>query len=82
MELALLTTRDNPFNPHTQWDEWYAFDRRKGYHTCELLARVTNSADYIDDNSTEFAMAEIVKYHRVVDYVMVTRRNFNAVMQT
>ena len=33
---SLLTTVDNPFNPHTNFDEWYAFDLRMGYDTCLL----------------------------------------------
>lgn len=28
MEKYLLTTIDNPFNPFTQYDEWYAWDER------------------------------------------------------
>ena len=35
----MLTTTDNPFDPRTQWDEWYQWDERSGYHTCGLLAR-------------------------------------------
>lgn len=30
---VMLTTEDNPFDPFTQYDEWYAFDYEKGYHT-------------------------------------------------
>lgn len=36
----MLTTYDNPFDPHTQWDEWYVWDMMSGYHTPSLLARV------------------------------------------
>ncbi len=28
-----LTTVDNPYDPFTQWDEWYAYDEGKGYAT-------------------------------------------------
>ena len=37
----LLTTKDNPYNPFTHWDEWFAFDLQKGYATCGLVARLT-----------------------------------------
>lgn len=36
----MLTTVDNPFDPFTQFKEWYAFDMSHGYHTPSLLARV------------------------------------------
>ena len=38
-----LSTIDNPFNPATQFDDWYAFDVQKGYNTCALLNRVVES---------------------------------------
>lgn len=37
---TMLTTVDNPFDPFTQYDEWYAFDANMGYHTPGLLARI------------------------------------------
>lgn len=47
----MLTTRDNPFDPHTQYDDWESWDRDHGYYTNELLARVTNpSADITDED--------------------------------
>lgn len=40
-----LTTNDNPFNPFTQFDSWFAFDIEKGYYTCSRIARLTNLTD-------------------------------------
>lgn len=40
----MLTTYDNPYDPFTQFDEWYAYDVRLGYHTPGLLARVSHSS--------------------------------------
>lgn len=36
----MLSTLDNPYNPYTNWAEWYNFDCQKGYYTCSYLARV------------------------------------------
>ena len=36
----MLTTVDNPYDPFTQWDEWFLWDQNAGYHTPGLLARV------------------------------------------
>lgn len=35
----MLSTLDNPYNPFTQYDEWYIFDCQKGYYSCSYLAR-------------------------------------------
>ena len=42
-----LTTVDNPYDPFTQWDEWYAFDTMHGYGTCSYLARVAKTSDQL-----------------------------------
>lgn len=61
----MLTTIDNPFNPFTQWDEWYAFDRDKGYNTPGYLARIAKVSfelsDADQDLAIENAMSEIVE---------------------
>jgi hypothetical protein len=41
----MLTTYDNPFDPFTQWDEWYMWDMTNGYNTPGLLARLSYSSD-------------------------------------
>ena len=60
----MLTTRDNPYNPFVQFDEWFAFDTQMGYHTCALLGRVDlNSAELSEadqDYNVEMAMSRIV----------------------
>lgn len=61
----MLTTVDNPFDPFTQWDEWYAFDERSGYHTTSFLARIVVFSDELSEidqsQAIEFAIDEIVK---------------------
>lgn len=61
----MLTTVDNPFNPFTQFDEWYAYDQKLGYHTTEFLARIVrNSYDLSEpdqDAEIERAIDEIVR---------------------
>jgi hypothetical protein len=61
----MLTTFDNPFDPFTQWDEWYAFDMRNGYHTPGLLARIAKSSidlSPVDEYmATQYAIDEIVR---------------------
>ena len=52
-EAIMLTTIDNPFNPFTQWDEWFQFDTLKGYNTCGLLARIAKTSDELSESENE-----------------------------
>lgn len=53
MEKYRLTTDDNPFNPFTQWDEWYFYDLSQGYNTCERLARIAKPGFVLPDEANE-----------------------------
>lgn len=54
---VMLTTIDNPFNPFTDFEKWLAFDREKGYYTCEYLDRITE----IDIEMTDFGKKIIIE---------------------
>src|SRR5881397_3407087 len=60
----MLTTYDNPYDPFTQWDEWYSWDERAGYCSCGLLERISKSSDELSDadqaSAIQNAIAEIV----------------------
>ena len=61
----MLTTVDNPFNPYEDFDAWYAFDERAGYHTMQYLARIVKSSHELSDAdqslALELAIDEIVR---------------------
>lgn len=63
----MLTTTDNPFDPFTQFEEWFLYDAQAGYHTCAYLARVVVSSDELseaDQNlAIDQAMDEIIAEH-------------------
>lgn len=48
-KLVMLTTVDNPYDPFTHWDEWYAFDSVNKYYTLDYLARVQRTSDELSD---------------------------------
>lgn len=65
--VSMLTTVDNPYDPRTQWAEWYQWDVAQGYNTSAYLARVALIADefpeQVQDLQTEAAIDEIIALH-------------------
>lgn len=61
---VLLSTTDNPYNPFTEFDQWYAFDTQVGHHTLALLGRVCITSDELSEldqsRAIDHAMDEIV----------------------
>lgn len=47
--MVRITTEDNPFNPFTEWNEWYFYDLSKGYSTCERLDRIAKTSSELSD---------------------------------
>lgn len=74
---TMVTTLDNPYNPFTQFDDWFAFDEGKGYHTCSYLARITRTSNDLpevdDDLEIEHAVDEIVKLNLTGNYKKVVK---------
>ena len=64
--ICMLTTFDNPYDPFTHFDEWFAYDIEKGYYSCSRLARIAVISDDMSekevDQEVERAIDEIIKY--------------------
>jgi hypothetical protein len=75
----MLTTVDNPFDPFTQFDEWFAYDTAMGYGTAGMLARIANCSDELSDadqdEAIESAIDEIVKQNVLGLYRKAVRQN-------
>lgn len=73
----MLTTIDNPYNPWTQFDEWYAWDEQAGYHTSGFLARIAITSDELSEAdqsvAIENAIDEIVRENVLGIYKKVAR---------
>ena len=73
MRVVALSTKDNPFNPITQFDDWYRFDMDKGYSSCSYLARITNSSESNNETANvddvESAIDEIINYLPLALYI-------------
>ena len=70
-----LSTADNPYNPFTQFDEWYAFDEGKGYHSSEYLARIAEDNTGLSEKeqilAKNLAIEEILQYNLTGNYIKV-----------
>ena len=60
MAKTMLTTIDNPFDPFTQFEEWFGFDQDKGYNTCSYLARIAKTSDELSQQDEDLAIEEAV----------------------
>jgi hypothetical protein len=56
----MLTTVDNPYDPFTQWDEWFAWDLHAGYHTPGLLARVARLSSELSEGDQHVAIQQAI----------------------
>lgn len=67
VQLHMLTTVDNPYDPFTEYDQWSAFDEEHGYYTPQLLARIAITSSELSetdqDLAIETAIDEIIEYN-------------------
>jgi hypothetical protein len=67
MMVSMLTTIDNPYDPFTQWDDWFLFDMQAGYNSPGMVARIAKLSNELtpaqENKAIEDAIDEIVKYN-------------------
>lgn len=56
----MLTTKDNPYNPFTDWYAWLAWDQAAGYHTSSYLARIVRSSDDLSEADQDTAISDAI----------------------
>ena len=82
----MLTTVDNPFDPFTRFDEWYAYDVTMGYCTSSFLDRVANLSDELSEPDAALALQEaideIIQENVSGMWRKVTRESFQALGMT
>lgn len=64
MQVPMLTTVDNPWNPGTHWEEWNEYDNRKGYNTNGLLAKFSFPSNGISQADL------LIELERAIDYIV------------
>ena len=60
-----ITTKDNPYSPFTQFDDWFHYDVLAEHNTCAYLARLwqgsTDASEFDQFNSLQLAIDELVE---------------------
>ena len=66
MAKCALTTFDNPYNPHTDFNNWFVYDETHGQQRSSHLARIERTSNAMSDEENdaeiERAIDEIIKY--------------------
>lgn len=70
-----LSTKDNPFNPLTEFDHWYTYDLNQGRDTSGYQARIVKTSDQIPpvyhDAAVEDGIDEILEMNPESNYIKV-----------
>lgn len=83
MANVMLTTIDNPYNPFTHFDEWYAYDEIKAMEEnrptcCSYLARMSFESDDISEKEleevNEAVIDDICQLNLTGKFVKVTQK--------
>ena len=79
MAKAMLTTKDNPFDPFEDFASWFRYDLDKGYNSCEYLGRIAKTSEEFteeeNDIEVERAIDEIIKYDFMNIYKKKTKKS-------
>lgn len=63
---AMITTKDNPYDPFENFSQWFIYDVEKGYNSCSYLGRIAKTSDALseqeNDKIVEEAIDEIIKF--------------------
>lgn len=75
MAACMLSTLDNPYNPHVNYDDWFRYDMDKGYNCCAFLDRIAKTSSQLSDEENEAeierAIDEIIKYDPLCTYFKI-----------
>lgn len=61
-----LTTFDNPYDPFSDFTNWFLFDSLAGYNSCGYLARIARTSELMSEKEKQIeierAIDEIIQY--------------------
>jgi nicotinic acid mononucleotide adenylyltransferase len=60
MDRHMLSTKDNPYDYFSEFDQWYAWDQRAGYCTLAYLDRVLRTSDELSEADQSLAREQAI----------------------
>lgn len=69
-----LTTKDNPFNPLTQFHDWFLFDIEKGYYTCDYLTKIAKTSDSLTDYENDLEIEKAIDEIIELDFLKIYKK--------
>ena len=77
-----LTTVDNPFDPFTQFDQWFQFDVQKGYNSCAYLARISRTSEELTEKENNQQIEKAINDIIVLDPFNIYKKVSREVEET
>ena len=56
----MLTTKDNPYDPSTQFASWFVYDVEHGYNSCGILARLSHTSPRLSDEENVAELEDVI----------------------
>jgi hypothetical protein len=56
----MLTTVDNPYNPFTNFRDWFGFDEAAGHHSTALLGRIVRTSSDLSEADQSLAISQAI----------------------
>ena len=69
-----ITTKDNPFDPFDQFDEWLMFDKEKGYNSNERVARLVRLSDDMTEEEVDQEFERAIDRLIELDFLDIYRK--------
>ena len=69
-----ITTKDNPFDPFDQFDDWLMFDKEKGYNSCERVTRLMKVTDEMTEPEIDSEFERAVDRLIELDFLDIFRK--------
>lgn len=75
--IPMLSTIDNPFDPHTEFDRWWHYDVLHGHNSSNLLGRIAKTSSDLPESflvsEISSAIDEIIAHDEQGIYIKVSK---------